>query len=233
MLFSYLPRTDDFHLLQMYPTLHEGWGILYRGTVWRVDHAVKSYIMSHPIHNRRCYNNEFISSISTPLVITTAHNFNDIPSLTIDAVRSLRIQCMHPNDDSIIQTVPQHTNTDDVTNPPALGAERVNIFYYPKTLELFPHIDRLILAMPIKQISTFEIFISNVQVLCYSTPILLYHNSFRPPLHSTCTTINFVTNFINFFLSGTTKRYPSATAHFHSLGYDQQKQPGGCLGHMG
>lgn len=168
------PASLKLHVLQMFPTLHDGWGILFRGHVLRVDQAIKRYIMAHDVHTTQCFPEDLINSFHKPIVITTTHNFSDIPSLTMDDVRFLKLPCMHSDHPTVVPPLPLQQNPDGIKCCSALSAERANVFYYPKTLQLVPNIERVIVVMAIKQIVALQVRISNVQVLQFSTSSVVY-----------------------------------------------------------
>lgn len=144
--------------------LQETWGILFKGRVLRINETCNNHLRRNPIRNICCYEMDFLKSLSKVVVITTKHDVNAIPILTENEILSQKRHCMHYEALNHHQ-LHEEANNSNGHNSSCLSEERVNIFYYPKTIELVPNIDKVIHLMVTKHIVAMEIKISNVQVL--------------------------------------------------------------------
>ena len=143
-------------------TLNEGWGILFRGHVLKVTRNLKRFIVARSVYNRECCHQDLVKSISKPIIITTTQDFVAILPLTMEDVLSLKILCTHSDNATSFQLGPFDDNLTEGQSLANLALERINIFYYPKIMELMPNVDSVMVIMTIKPIVAMQIKITDI-----------------------------------------------------------------------
>ena len=142
----------------------------------RLGWNLKRCIIAGLVYNEKCYHQDLVKSIHKPIVITIRHDFTAIPALTMEDTISLKIPCNHADDTTSFEVRPPEENTSEVGISSSLLAERISIFYYQKTLELVPNVNRVVIVMAIKEIAAIQMKISDVQVHYYCITIVTYHH---------------------------------------------------------